>query len=69
MHWDWTFEDAKQSMAHEVTVVSQMTNENVQKAMITRTMLMMVTIVAHGECGAAFNIIEGFTTFNKQRMN
>ena len=29
MHWDWTFEDAKQSMAHEVTTMpALMRNDN-----------------------------------------
>ena len=29
MHWDWTFEDAKQSMAHEVTtMVPLITSDN-----------------------------------------
>ena len=29
MHWDWTFEDAKQSMAHEVTtMVPLIRNDN-----------------------------------------
>ena len=29
VHWDWTFEDAKQSMAHEVTtMVPLITNDN-----------------------------------------
>ena len=41
MHWDWTFEDAKQSMAHEVTIVPQMT---MVKAMITMiTMMTRIT--------------------------